>query len=50
VTVSLEPVERGDRVLRFRIDARLRIEPAPEPVSFDMMLQLDRGDYVVRSG
>ncbi len=49
VAVTLEPVTRGDRVLRFRIDARIRVEPAPEPVSFDMMLQLDRGDYVVRS-
>lgn len=48
VSVTLEPVERGDRMIRFRIDARLRVEPAPEPVSFDMTLQLDRGDYVVR--
>ena len=48
VSVTLEPMRQGERVLRFRIDARLRIEPAPEPVTFDMMLQLDRGEYVVR--
>jgi type VI secretion system protein ImpF len=31
-TTDSEPV---DRIFRFRIDALLRIEPAPEPVAFD---------------
>lgn len=35
----LENREREDRVLRFRIDALLYAEPAPEPVTFDSQLE-----------
>jgi type VI secretion system protein ImpF len=48
VTISLLPFGDFDRSLRFRIDARLRIEPAPEPITFDAMLQLSSGEYQVR--
>jgi type VI secretion system protein ImpF len=48
ITVSLLPFGDLDRSLRFRIDARLRIEPAPEQVTFDAMLQLSSGEYLVR--
>jgi type VI secretion system protein ImpF len=49
VSVTLEPAAAAasERVIRFRIDARLRVEPAPEPVSFDMVLQLDRREFRV---
>jgi type VI secretion system protein ImpF len=47
VSVTLEMATTSERVIRFRIDARLRVEPAPEPVSFDMVLQLDRREFRV---
>lgn len=49
VVVSVEPVLATDRVLRFRIDARLKIDPAPEPIVFDTVLQLGTGEYEVRA-
>lgn len=49
VVVSIEPVRATERVLRFRIDARLKIDPAPEPITFDTVLQLGSGEYEVRT-
>jgi type VI secretion system protein ImpF len=48
VVVSVEPGNSNDRVLRFRIDAQLKIDPAPEPITFDTVLQLGNGEYMVR--
>lgn len=48
VVVSLQPVRGGERALSFRIDARLKVEPSPEPVTFDTVLQLTTGEYVVK--
>lgn len=48
VLVMLIPGNSGEQVMRFRIDARLKVDPAPEPVTFDTLLQLDNGQYVVR--
>jgi type VI secretion system protein ImpF len=48
VMVMLMPGSSGEQVMRFRIDARLKVDPAPEPVTFDTLLQLDNGQYVVR--
>ncbi len=48
VAVTLLPLSDVQRSLHFRIEARLRIEPAPEPVTFDAMLQLSSGQYLVR--
>ena len=48
VQVNLEPPRENERVVRFRIEALLRVEPAPEPVSFDAVLQLHTLEYVVR--
>ena len=47
VEVSLETTSQADRSLRFRIDARLMVDPAPEPVSFDTTLQLIWGEFRV---
>lgn len=47
VQVTLETVSEVDRTLRFRIEARLRIEPAPEPVTFDSILQLGSQEFVL---
>jgi type VI secretion system protein ImpF len=37
-----------DRTLRFRINAMLRAEPAPEPVVFDSALQPTTGNVEVK--
>jgi type VI secretion system protein ImpF len=47
VVVTLEPPRETERALRFRIDALLVIDPAPEPVTFDTTLQLVSGEYKV---
>jgi type VI secretion system protein ImpF len=48
VRVVLEDSQPNERVLRFRVDGWLRVEPAPEPVTFDTLLQLNTRDYVVQ--
>jgi type VI secretion system protein ImpF len=48
VVVSVVPAEGSERSLRFQIDGMLKVDPAPEPVTFDTLLQLDRSVYVVR--
>lgn len=45
--VTLEPVGNIDRQLRFRIEASLDIEPSPEPVVFDTVLQTGSGEFSV---
>lgn len=46
VMVTIEPTIGAERMMRFRIDARLKIEPAPEPVTFDTVLS-GNGKYIV---
>ena len=46
--VSLEPVSATDRQLNFRIEAQLNVEPSPEPIAFDTILQLGSGDFSVK--
>ena len=48
VRVHLEAPRDQDRTLRFRIEALLRVEPAPEPVTFDAVLRLNTQQYVVQ--
>ncbi len=48
VRVSLEPVDNTDRQLKFRIEAHLDIEPVPEPISFDTVLQVGSGEFAVK--
>ncbi|MBK7992307.1 MAG: type VI secretion system baseplate subunit TssE [Blastocatellia bacterium] len=48
--VKLEPVLENEPALHFRIDAKLKVEPAPELVSFDTVLRLDSGRYLVKEG
>lgn len=48
VIVIIDPMREGERTLRFRVDARLRIDPVPEPITFDTVLQLGSGQYVVQ--
>jgi len=48
VRISVDEPRGFDRVLRFRIDALLEVEPAREPVSFDGVLQLITRQYLVK--
>jgi type VI secretion system protein ImpF len=48
VKVSLAPVTGNNRLLRFVIEGMLRIDPAPEHVAFDTVLELASGQYEVR--
>ena len=48
VEVSLESEVETERAIRFRIDARLKVDPAPEPVTFDTTLQLASGEFQVK--
>ena len=41
--------EPGDRTLRFRIDALLRADPAPEPVIFDSALEPVTNTFAIES-
>ena len=45
--VSMQPPSAKSRVLRFQIEGMLRIDPAPEHVSFDTLLELTSGQYQV---
>jgi type VI secretion system protein ImpF len=47
--VPLEPEAHGTRTLRFRIEGLLIMDPAPEHVSFDTVLDLTKGEYEVQS-
>lgn len=45
--VTLEPVDNIDRQLKFRIEATLDIEPTPEPIVFDSVLESGAGAFSV---
>ena len=47
VTVNMEPASATSRVLRFQIEALLRMEPSPARVFFDTKLELTSGEYEV---
>ena len=46
--VRMEPVEGGFRTLKFVIEGLLCMDPAPEPVRFDTVLELGKGEYEIR--
>lgn len=48
VKISVEPISNVERVLKFKIEARLDVEPTPEPIVFDTVLQLGSGDFEVK--
>jgi len=48
VRITVDDPEPHERALHFRVDGWLRMEPAPEPVSFDTVLQLGTRSYVVQ--
>jgi type VI secretion system protein ImpF len=48
VKVRMEPLGDNSRDLRFVIDGLLNVDPAPEPVRFDTVLEIGSGQYEVR--
>ncbi|MFB3829131.1 MAG: type VI secretion system baseplate subunit TssE [Bryobacteraceae bacterium] len=46
--IMLEPGATRVPVLRFQVEAMLKMDPAPELISFDTVLQLTSGEYQVR--
>lgn len=48
VKVTLEEINKVERGIKFRIQASLRVEPTPEPVVFDTILQVGSGDFEVK--
>ena len=46
--VTLEPLEGNSKIMRFQIHGMLRIDPAPERVTFDTVLELTKGEYEVK--
>ncbi len=48
VKVTLEPISDIERVLRFKINAQLKIDPTPEPITFDTVLQMGSGEFEIR--
>jgi type VI secretion system protein ImpF len=48
VRVTVEPPTLLSRRVRFHIEALLRVDPAPEQIDFDTVLELSSGQYEVR--
>lgn len=48
VKIWLEPLNEIERSMRFRIEAQLRVDPIPEPVTFDTILELGRGEFQLK--
>jgi len=48
VRVSLEGSDTTDRRLRFHIEGNMKLDPAPEEIAFDTVLELTSGEYKVK--
>jgi type VI secretion system protein ImpF len=48
VHVSMRPVEGVDRIAHFTIEAILLLDPMPEHVVFDTVLEISKGEYRVK--
>jgi type VI secretion system protein ImpF len=46
--VRMEQMEGGLRSLKFVIEGLLCMDPAPEPVRFDTVLELGKGEYEIK--
>lgn len=46
--ITLDPVNDIERSLRFHIVAQLKIDPIPEPIAFDTVLQMGSGEFEVK--
>lgn len=50
VRAHADPGVGGRPELRFTIEGMLRVDPAPERVVFDTVLETGRGEYLIRAG
>ena len=48
VRMTLESSDTTDRRLRFHIEANMKLDPAPEEIAFDTVLELASGEYKVK--
>lgn len=48
VRVTLEKGDTAERRLRFHIEGSMKLDPAPEEISFDTVLELTSGEYKVK--
>jgi type VI secretion system protein ImpF len=48
VVVTIDQVSSMNRTIHFRIDARLKVDPAPEPVVFDTTFHVGSGEVRVK--
>ena len=48
VHVTLERGDTAERRIRFHIEGSMNLDPAPEEVSFDTVLELSSGEYKVK--
>lgn len=48
VRVTLQGTDTSDRKLRFHIEGNMKLDPAPEEISFDTVLELSSGEYKVK--
>lgn len=48
VRVNLESSDKVDRRLRFHIEGKMNLDPAPEEITFDTVLELTSGEYKVK--
>ncbi|MBT9330203.1 type VI secretion system baseplate subunit TssE [Paracidobacterium acidisoli] len=48
VRVSLDGAETANRRLRFHIEGSMKLDPSPEEISFDTVLELSSGEYKVK--
>lgn len=48
VRVTLEGSDSVDRRLRFHIEGNMKLDPAPEEIAFDTVLELTSGEYKVK--
>lgn len=46
--VTLEESDKVDRRLRFHIEATMNVDPAPEEIVFDTVLDIASGEYKVK--
>jgi len=47
ISVTAEPRNELDPTLRFRVEALLEIDPAPEPITFDTVLEGATGKFLL---
>ena len=46
--ITLDEIENTDKKLKFRIEAHLNLDPTPEPIVFDTVLEVGSGDFEVK--